>query len=42
MLRYVITHILAEASEEMAFLNRFVKKGLPDRLNAIVDSDFAR
>nr|MBQ4319388.1 asparagine--tRNA ligase [Clostridia bacterium] len=42
MLKYVISHILAEAPEEMAFLNSFVEKGLIDRLNAIVNSDFAR
>ena len=42
MLKYVISHILTEAPEEMAFLNSFVEKGLLDRLNAIVDSDFAR
>lgn len=42
MLKYVIGHILAEAPEEMAFLNSFVEKGLIDRLTAIVNSDFAR
>ncbi len=42
MLKYVIGRILAEAPEEMAFLNSFVEKGLIDRLNAIVNSDFAR
>ncbi len=42
MLKYVIRHVLAEAPEEMAFLNNFVEKGLIDRLTAIVDSDFAR
>ena len=42
MLKYVIGHILAEAPEEMAFLNNFVEKGLIDRLTAIVNSDFAR
>ena len=42
MLKYVISHVLAEAPEEMAFLNSFVEKGLIDRLTAIVNSDFAR
>ena len=42
MLKYVIGRILAEAPEEMAFLNSFVEKGLIDRLKAIVNSDFAR
>ena len=42
MLKYVITHILAEAPEEMAFLDSFVEKGLIDKLTAIAGSDFAR
>ena len=42
MLKYVISHILEQAPEEMAFLNSFVEKGLIDRLTAIVNSDFAR
>ena len=42
MLKYVISHVLAEAPEEMAFLNNFVEKGLIERLTAIVNSDFAR
>jgi len=42
MLKYVISHVLAEAPEEMTFLNNFVEKGLIDRLIAIVNSDFAR
>lgn len=42
MLKYIITHIMAEAPEEMAFLNSFVEKGLVDKLTAIANSDFAR
>lgn len=42
MLKYVISRILTEAPEEMMFLNSFVEKGLLDRLNAIVNSEFAR
>lgn len=42
MLKYVIGRILAEAPEEMAFLNSFVEKGLIDRLTAILNSEFAR
>ena len=42
MLKYVITHILAEAPEEMAFLDSFVEKGLIEKLTAIAGSDFAR
>lgn len=42
MLKYVISHILAEAPEEMTFLDSFVEKGLIDRLTKLVNSDFAR
>ena len=42
MLKYVISGVLAKAPQEMAFLNSFVDKGLIDRLNAIVSSEFAR
>lgn len=42
MLKYVIGHILAEAPEEMAFLDSFVEKGLIERLTKLINSDFAR
>ncbi len=42
MLKYIIRHVLAEAPEEMAFLNSFVEKGLLEKLTAIAESDFAR
>ena len=42
MLKYIITHILAQAPEEMAFLNSFVEKGLLEKLTAIANSEFAR
>ena len=42
MLKYVLSHLMAEAPEEMAFLDSFVEKGLLEKLNAIVGSDFAR
>lgn len=42
MLKYVIGHILAEAPEEMAFLDSFVEKGLIQKLSAIAESEFAR
>ena len=42
MLKYIIEHILAEAPEEMAFLDNFVEKGLLEKLTAIMNSDFAR
>ncbi|MEG0996117.1 MAG: asparagine--tRNA ligase, partial [Clostridia bacterium] len=42
MLKYIITHMLADAPEEMAFLDSFVEKGLIGKLSAIAGSDFAR
>ena len=40
MLKYVIRYVLEHAPEEMAFFNSFVDKGLLDRLNSVVNSDF--
>ena len=42
MLKYVIRYVLEHAPEEMNFFNRFVDKGLLERLNHVVHSDFAR
>ncbi|MDD3921026.1 MAG: asparagine--tRNA ligase [Eubacteriales bacterium] len=42
MFKYVITHVMQAAPEEMAFLNSFVEKGLIDKLSAVAGSDFAR
>ncbi len=42
MLKYIISYVLEHAPEEMEFFNSFVDKGLLERLNNIVESDFAR
>ena len=42
MLKYVISFVLENAPEEMAFFNNFVDKGLLDRLRNVVENDFAR
>ncbi len=42
MIKYIINYVLENAPEEMEFFNSFVDKGLIDRLNNIVSSDFAR
>lgn len=42
MIKYIINYILENAPEEMKFFNEFIDKGLLDRLNNIVSSDFAR
>ena len=40
MLKYVIRYVLENAPEEMAFFNQFVDKGLIERLQHVVNSDF--
>lgn len=41
MLKYVINYVLENAPEEMEFFNKFVDKGLIDRLRHVAESDFA-
>lgn len=42
MLKYVIGYVLKEAPEEMNFFNTFVDKGLLERLNHVMTSEFVR
>ena len=42
MIKYVIKDVLEKCPDELAFFNNFMDKGLLDRLNHIVNSDFAR
>ncbi|MBR0127121.1 MAG: asparagine--tRNA ligase [Firmicutes bacterium] len=42
MIKYVIQYVLDNAPEEMEFFNKFIDKGLLDRLDNIVNSDFER
>ena len=42
MLKYIIRYVLENAPEEMNFFNSFIDKGLLDRLNNVVNSEFAR
>ena len=42
MLKYIINYCLDNAPEEMEFFNKFIDKGLLDRLNNVVSNDFAR
>jgi len=42
MLKYVIKYVMDECPEELDFFNQFVDKGLLERLNHVVSSDFAR
>ncbi len=41
MLKFIIRFVLEHAPEEMNFFNQFVDKGLLERLNNVVNSDFA-
>ena len=42
MLKYIISYVLEQAPEEMQFFQDFVDKGLLDRLNNVLHSEFAR
>ena len=42
MLKYVIRYVMENAPEEMNFFNSFVDKGLLERLNNVINSDFKR
>lgn len=42
MIKYIIKYVMENAPEEMQFFNSFIDKGLIDRLENIVNSDFAR
>ncbi len=42
MLKFVITYVMENAKEEMRFFNDFVDKGLIERLENVVNSDFGR
>ncbi len=41
MMKYIISGIIKKCPDEMAFFNNFVDKGLMDRLNNVIHSDFA-
>ena len=40
MIKYIIKYVMENAPEEMQFFNQFVDKGLIERLNHVVNSDF--
>ena len=42
MIKYIISYVLENAPEEMNFFNQFVDKGLLERLDNVVNSDFGR
>lgn len=42
MIKYIFNYVLDNCSEEMEFFNNFIDKTLLDRLNNVINSDFAR
>ncbi|MBE5816250.1 MAG: asparagine--tRNA ligase [Clostridiales bacterium] len=42
MIKYVISYVLEQCPQEINFFNSFVDKGLIDRLNNVVNSEFVR
>ncbi len=42
MVKYVISYVMQECSDELTFLNKFVDTGLLERLKNIVDNKFVR
>ena len=42
MLKYVVSYVLEHCSDEMSFLDKFVEKGLFDKLTKLVNSKFTR
>lgn len=42
MIKYIIKYVLDNCPEEMEFFNNFIDKNLLDKLNHVLNSDFAR
>ena len=42
MIKYIINHVLEKCPEELEFFNNFVDKGLLERLNTLVNSDYQK
>ena len=42
MIKYVIKYVMDTCPQELAFFNQFVDKGLLERLNSVVNSEFGR
>ena len=42
MMKFVIREVMRKCPDELNFFNKFVDKGLMDRLNQVVNSDFGR
>ncbi|MBC2851643.1 asparagine--tRNA ligase [Cetobacterium sp. 8H] len=42
MVKYIIKYVMDECPEEMEFFNQFIEKGLFDKLNIVLNSDFGK
>lgn len=42
MVKYIITYVTEHCAQEMEFFNQFVDKGLTERLNKLVNSEFGQ
>lgn len=42
MIKYIIQYVIDNAPEEMEFFNKFIEKGLLDKLKLVTDSSFER
>ncbi len=42
MVKYIIKYVMTHAKEEITFFNKFVEKGLIDKLNSVIDTPFKR
>ena len=42
MLKYIFSYVIEQCPEEMEFFNNFIDKGLLERLQNVINSDFAR
>lgn len=42
MIKYIISFVIENAPEEMEFFNKFIDKGLLDRLNNVISSEFGK
>ena len=42
MLKFIVSYVLEKCNDELTFLDNFVEKGLLDKLNKLVNSNFTR
>ena len=42
MIKYIVNHVMDKCAAELEFFNKFVDKGLLDRLTALKNSDYAK